>query len=124
MSIHSGWGKAILALIATVVLAGSLAIAQQANVEESKRKVKVRANPAYPELAKRLGLGGKVRIEVVIGTDGKVKNSRAIGGHPVLVQAATDCLREWRFEPAQRKPRKLSSSNSSSSELAQLRAAS
>lgn len=100
MSAHSGWGKAILALVAAGVLAGSLAVAQQAtNVEESKRKVKTRANPAYPELAKRLGLGGKVRIEVVIGTDGKVKNSRAVGGHPVLVQAATDCLREWRFEP-------------------------
>jgi TonB family protein len=99
VSAHSGWGKAILALVASGVLAGSLAIAQQANVEESKRKVKTRANPAYPELAKRLGLGGKVRIEVVIGADGKVKNARAVGGHPVLVQAATDCLREWRFEP-------------------------
>jgi len=100
VSTHGGWGKAILALVATGVLAGSFAIAQQANVEESKRKVKTRANPTYPELAKRLGIGGKVRIEVVIGTDGKVKNSRAVGGHPLLVQAATDCLREWRFEPA------------------------
>lgn len=100
MSIHGGWGKAILASVAAAVLAGSLAIAQQSNIEESKRKVRTRANPTYPELARRLGIAGKVRIEVVIGTDGKVKNSRAVGGHPVLVQAATDCLREWRFEPA------------------------
>ena len=100
MSIHSGWGKTILALVAAGVLAGSLAIAQQSNVEEGKRKVKTRANPTYPDLAKRLGIGGKVKIEVVIGTDGKVKNSRPVGGHPVLVQAASDCLREWRFEPA------------------------
>jgi TonB family protein len=99
VSIHNGWGKAILALVAAGVLAGSLAIAQQSNVEESKRKVKTRANPTYPDLARRLGIGGKVKIEVVIGTDGKVKNSRAVGGHPVLVQAASDCLREWRFEP-------------------------
>ena len=100
MSIHNGWGKAILALVATGVLAGSFAIAQQSNVEESKRKVRTKANPTYPELARRLGISGKVKIEIVVGTDGKVKNSRAVGGHPVLVQAATDCLREWRFEPA------------------------
>ena len=100
MSIDSGWGKTILSLVAAGVLAGSVAIAQQSNVEEGKRKVKTRANPTYPELARRLGIGGKVKIEVVIGMDGKVKNSRAVGGHPVLVQAASDCLREWRFEPA------------------------
>jgi TonB family protein len=100
VSIHNGWGKAILALVATGVLAGSFAIAQQSNVEESKRKVRTKANPTYPELAKRLGISGKVRIEVVIGTDGKVKNSRAVGGHPLLVQASMDCVREWRFEPA------------------------
>jgi TonB family protein len=99
VSIYSGWGKAILALVAAGVLAGSIAIAQQSN-GETKRKVKTRANPAYPELAHRLGIGGKVRIEVVIGADGKVKNSRAVGGHPVLVQSALDCLRDWRFEPA------------------------
>jgi TonB family protein len=100
VSIHTGWGKAILALVATGVLVGSFAIAQQSNVEESKRKIKTKANPTYPELARRLGIAGKVRIEVVVGADGKVKNSRAVGGHPVLVQAAMDCLRDWRFEPA------------------------
>ena len=100
MSIHGGWGKAILALTATVVLAGSLATAQQANVEESKRKIKTKANPTYPELARRLGISGKVRIEVVVAADGKVKNSRAVGGHPVLVQACQDVLRDWRFEAA------------------------
>ena len=100
VSIHGGWGKAILAVMATAVFAGSFAIAQQANVEESKRKIKTKANPTYPELARRLGIAGKVRIEVVVGPDGRVKNSRAVGGHPVLVQACQEALRDWRFEPA------------------------
>ncbi len=100
MSVHREWGKTLLALVATAVFAGSIAIAQQANVEESKRKIKTRANPAYPELARRLGIAGKVRIEVIIGPDGRVKNARAVGGHPVLVQACIDTVKEWRFEPA------------------------
>ncbi len=100
MSIHCGWVKTILALVATAVFAGSIAIAQQANVEESKRKIKSKSSPAYPELARRLGIVGKVRIEVVIGTDGRVKNARAVGGHPVLVQPCVEAVKEWRFEPA------------------------
>src|SRR5271167_4238765 len=86
VSVPTGWGKAILALLATVVFAGSLAIAQQATVEESKRKIKTKSNPAYPDLARRMGIAGKVRIEVVVAPDGRVKTTRAIGGHPVLVQ--------------------------------------
>ena len=90
--------KLLIGMALSSILGTTYAPAQSAS-EEGKRKVKTRANPTYPDLARRLGIGGKVKIEVVIGTDGKVKNSRAVGGHPVLVQAATDCLREWRFEP-------------------------
>ena len=100
MSVHSGWGKAFLALVATAVFASSLAIAQQASVEEGKRKIRTKPNPAYPELARRMGIAGKVRIEVLVAPDGRVKNTRAIGGHPVLVQACVEALKEWRFDPA------------------------
>ena len=99
VSVHSGWGKAFLALLATAVL-GSLAIAQQASVEEGKRKIKTKSNPAYPELARRMGISGKVRIEVLVAPDGRVKSTRAVGGHPVLVQACAEALKEWRFDPA------------------------
>ena len=100
MSVPTGWGKAILALVATAVFAGSLAIAQQGTVEESKRKIKTKSNPAYPDLARRMGIAGKVRIEVVVAPDGRVKTTRAIGGHPVLVQACVEALKDWRFDSA------------------------
>jgi len=29
-----------------------------------------------------------------------VTNTRVVGGSPVLVGAATDALKKWRFEPA------------------------
>ena len=53
----------------------------------------------YPELAKRMNISGKVRIELVITPDGRVKSSRALGGHPLLVQACQAAVKEWRFLP-------------------------
>lgn len=74
--------------------------AQSATTDEGKRKVKSKVSPAYPELAKRMNVTGKVKIEVVITPDGRVKSTRVIGGHPLLVQACQDAVKEWKFVPA------------------------
>ena len=72
---------------------------QSASTDEGKRKVKSKVSPAYPELAKRMNVTGKVKIEVVITPDGRVKSTRVIGGHPLLVQACQDAVKEWKFAP-------------------------
>lgn len=95
------WGKRIITAAAASLLAISMASAQQSNLtEEGKRKCKTRTTPQYTDLARRMGLSGKVRIEVVIAADGHVKSSRAVGGHPVLVQSCLDAVKDWRFESA------------------------
>jgi TonB family protein len=71
--------------------------AQQGSSEEGKRKVKSKVAPAYPELAKRMNVTGRVKIEVIITPDGRVKSTRALGGHPLLVQACLDAVKEWKF---------------------------
>jgi len=76
------------------------AFGQSGTTDEGKRKVKTKVAPAYPELAKRMSVTGKVKIEVVITPDGRVKSTRVIGGHPLLVQACQDAVKEWRFAPA------------------------
>ena len=73
---------------------------QSATTDEGKRKVKSKVSPAYPELAKRMSVSGKVKIEVVITPDGRVKSTRVIGGHPLLVQACQDAVKEWKFVAA------------------------
>ena len=78
----------------------SIAGAQQANVDEGKRKTKFKSSVAYPELARRMKIAGKVKIEVMIAPDGHVKSARAVGGHPVLVQSCLDSLKDWKFETA------------------------
>ena len=61
--------------------------------------MKSKVAPVYPELARRLSLGGKVKVEAVVAPDGHVKSARAVGGHPVLVQSCVDAMKEWKFEP-------------------------
>jgi TonB family protein len=94
------WSKKLLAAATATLFVASLAFAQQAAVEEGKRKVKTRVLPTVPELARRMNITGKVKIEVVIAADGHVKTSRAVGGHPVLVQSCLDAVKDWRFESA------------------------
>lgn len=42
---------------------------------------------------------GAVKIAVIISPDGRVKSMHAVGGHPLLIVAATDAARRWEFEP-------------------------
>jgi TonB family protein len=93
------WGKKILGAVTASLLLLSLASAQQA-VEEGKRKIKSRTNPVMPELARRMNISGRVKIEVVVAPDGHVKSSRPVGGHPVLVQSCLDAVKDWKFESA------------------------
>jgi TonB family protein len=96
----SDWKKFALAAGAFLILSGSSGFAQSGSTDESKRKVKTRVLPSYPELAKRMNVAGRVKIEVVITPDGRVKTTRVVGGHPLLVQACQDAVKEWKFAPA------------------------
>jgi TonB family protein len=97
--ISSEWKRSVLAATAVFVFLGASAFAQSGSTDEAKRKVKSRTAPTYPELARRMNVGGKVKIEVVVGPDGRVKNTRVVGGHPLLVQACQDAVKEWKFVP-------------------------
>ena len=91
------WSQKILAASAAFVLLGASGFAQSASTDDGKRKVKTKTAPAYPELARRMNVTGKVKIEVVITPDGRVKSTRVIGGHPLLVQSCQDAVKEWKF---------------------------
>jgi TonB family protein len=93
------WGRSILIAVAAMAFVLAAAPAQQAN-EEAKRKLKSRINPVLSDVARRMALSGKVRIELTIAADGRVKSARALGGHPLLVQACLEAVKEWRYETA------------------------
>jgi TonB family protein len=54
-----------------------------------------RVDPVYPPLAKQAQIQGTVSLSAVIGKDGHVQDIRVISGHPLLVQAALDAVKEW-----------------------------
>jgi TonB family protein len=93
------WIRKVLVGLALSAVLGAHASAQSGS-EESKRKVKTKVAPIYPELAKRMNVSGKVKIEVIITPDGRVKSTRALGGHPLLVQSCIDAVKEWKFASA------------------------
>jgi TonB family protein len=94
------WTRLVLTVAAASIAFGTAGFAQTGTTDEGKRKVKTRISPIYPELAKRMNVTGKVKIEVVIAPDGHVKSTRVVGGHPLLVQSCQDAVKEWKFTPA------------------------
>jgi protein TonB len=78
----------------------SATFSQTSGTDDGKRKVKSKTTPLYPELARRMNVSGKVKIEVIITPDGRVRSTRVLGGHPLLVQACQDSVKEWKFLPA------------------------
>ena len=93
------WIRKVLVGMALSSVLGAHTLAQSGS-EEAKRKVKTKVAPTYPELARRMNVSGRVKIEVIITPDGRVKSTRALGGHPLLVQACLDAVKEWKFAAA------------------------
>ncbi len=60
-----------------------------------------RVEPAYPQLAKLGRVSGQVTLMVEIGANGKVEEVRVVSGHPLLLQAAMDAVKKWRYRPHQ-----------------------
>ena len=62
-------------------------------------KLVFQVKPEYPPLAKMARIQGSVRLEALIGTGGTIQNLRVLAGHPLLVKAAIDAVRRWRYQP-------------------------
>ena len=59
---------------------------------------------AYPLVARRRNYEGTVMLDVLVGSDGTVRDLRLAdsSGHSVLDRSAMAQVRAWRFEPARR----------------------
>ncbi len=58
-----------------------------------------KVQPSYPPAARRARVQGTVFLRAVIGKDGNIKNLSAISGDPMLVDAAIEAVRQWRYKP-------------------------
>ena len=90
------WAMTGLLAMAAATFLALPAVAQG----ELTRKAKTKVAPAYPELAKRMNITGTVKVLVVVSPNGNLKDTKVVGGNPLLVNAAMDALKKWKFEPA------------------------
>ena len=88
-----------------VVLLLGLPFAQALLAQELARKVIAKTAPSYPEMAKKMHLSGKVRLEVVVAAGGAVTSAKLIGGSPVFEKSAVEAVKQWRFQPADKDTR-------------------
>jgi TonB family protein len=57
------------------------------------------AETSYPSLAKEMKVQGSVLLQAFVGTDGGIRHLRVLSGNPILVSAALEAARQWRFTP-------------------------
>ncbi len=58
-----------------------------------------RVEPDYPEEARNRQLQGAVVLDIHIGQDGAVEETKLVSGEPLLADAAMAAVRQWRFQP-------------------------
>jgi TonB family protein len=74
----------------------TLALAALAETPKLTRQVK----PVFPQAAKDAQITGLVRLEIDISAAGRVTDIRPLIGHPLLVEAASEAVRQWEYETA------------------------
>lgn len=91
--------KIVSRLAAGLVFLGALSAQETPPPAHPRvRAVTVRVAPVYPALARKMNVEGVVKIEAVVRPNGVVKSTRVVGGNPVLVDAAQDAVKQWKFE--------------------------
>jgi TonB family protein len=71
---------------------------QEPAPEQIARKLKSKVAPVYPELARRMNIVGVVKVQITVDKAGAIKNTKLVGGHPILAGAAMDAVKKWRYE--------------------------
>jgi TonB family protein len=90
--------KTILAIAAALLLSASLPVfAQEPACKSKSGEVKVN----YPELARRMKIYGVVRLQLQLSAAGAVRESKILGGNPVLAGAAQQAVRNAHFDGAE-----------------------
>ena len=60
-----------------------------------------KTQPPYPAIAKAARAQGAVQVAVTISEEGRVISAEAVGGHPLLKEAAVQAARQWTFQPTE-----------------------
>jgi TonB family protein len=103
VSVSTSMRRIVNSVLVLATLTGAFGVfgAPGAQAQDAgERKVRIKVEPQYPEIARKMGLTGVVKLEIVVAPNGSVKETKVIGGHPILVNATVDAVKKWKFESA------------------------
>jgi TonB family protein len=80
-------------------LALALLCVMPGRTQDTDRKILKKVEAQYPSILKRRGIGGTVRLKVLVHPDGSVKDVEVLGGNPALADSAEKAVRQWKFAP-------------------------
>ena len=92
--------KSSLKKFAPVVMAAVLMLSLNSAAFADGRVAKSKASPAYPDMAKRMNISGVVKVEVTVAPNGHVLSAKALGGHPLLIDASVQAAKQFKYEVA------------------------
>jgi protein TonB len=55
--------------------------------------------PKYPIIAQQARIQGQVVLNAIISKSGEIENLEVLSGHPMLVPAAIDAVKQWHYRP-------------------------
>ena len=56
-------------------------------------------DPIYPRIARDARVQGVVILRAIISKTGEIQNLEVVSGHPMLVPAAIQAVKQWRYRP-------------------------
>jgi len=93
---HAVTGLGILMLLLLSASTSSI----RAQNAPSLRKLVYKVAPKYPRELKQNEIGGVVRLSISISPNGSVGKITPVGGNPILVDSATQAVKQWKYAPA------------------------
>ncbi|HSY90563.1 MAG TPA: TonB family protein, partial [Candidatus Binatus sp.] len=66
---------------------------------QSVPKLETKVLPPYPSEAASQHVDGDVAMDVTLNDDGTVQEVKVIEGNPLLISAATDAVKQWKYRP-------------------------
>ena len=94
-------------LMGLLLFGAAIATLAQETEGAGIRKIVSQARPVYPDLARKNGIQGSVKLLVTVAPGGTVKSVQTLGGNPVLAKAAEDSVYKFRWMPTQQESKEL-----------------
>ncbi|HWO30404.1 MAG TPA: energy transducer TonB [Candidatus Acidoferrum sp.] len=94
--------RAIRGMLAGAVLvAASAGLSAAQEVSFNRKAVKMVAVP-YPSILKSKGIGGTVKLRVLVSANGTVKDVQVLGGNAILADCSVKAVKQWVFAASEK----------------------